>query len=135
MTCFSNIDDSCMGHSDNSTCWCSTRAHWINYLNSGTNIGFVGSIQYNSHPSTLVIFSKYSPSSAGSHFQRTCGEKLKLLHFSKTWPLSVRCLLTIRARSSGRNFAKFDQRDQPLSKTPDCDVRMYIMADLFITFQ
>jgi hypothetical protein len=32
---------------------------------------------------TLVIFSNFSPSTTGSHFQRTCGEKLKLLHFSK----------------------------------------------------
>ena len=32
---------------------------------------------------TLVIFSKFSPSTAGSHFQRTRGEKFKLLHFSK----------------------------------------------------
>ena len=59
---------------------------------------------------TLVIFSKFSPSTVASHFQRTSGEKLKLLHFSKNWPLSVRCPLTIRARTSGRNFAKFDQR-------------------------
>ena len=58
----------------------------------------------------LVIFNKFSPSTAGSHFQRTRGEKLKLLHFSNNWPLSVRCPLTIRARTSGRNFAKFDQR-------------------------
>jgi hypothetical protein len=55
----------------------------------------------------LVIFSKFSPSTAGSHFQRTCGVKLKLLHFSKNWSLSVRCPLTIRARTSGINFAKF----------------------------
>ena len=60
--------------------------------------------------STLVIFSKFSPSTAGSHFQRTCAEKLKLLHFAHNCPLSVRCPLTIRARTSGRNFAKFDQR-------------------------
>jgi hypothetical protein len=59
---------------------------------------------------TLVIFSIFSPSSAGSHFQWTCSEKWKILHFSKNWPLSVRCMLTIRARTSGKNFAKFDQR-------------------------
>jgi hypothetical protein len=53
---------------------------------------------------TLVIFSKFFRSSAGSHFQRTCGAKLKLLHFSKNWPLSVRCPLTIGARTSGRIF-------------------------------
>ena len=52
----------------------------------------------------------FSPSSAGSHFQRTWGKKLKLLHFSKNWPLSVKCPLTIRARTSGRNSANFDQR-------------------------
>ena len=60
--------------------------------------------------STQVIFSKFSPSTAGSHFQRICGEKLKLLHFLKNWPLSVRCPLIIQARTSGRNFAEFDQR-------------------------
>ena len=59
---------------------------------------------------TLVIFSKFSPSTAGSHFQRTCYEKLKLLHLAQNCPLSVRCPLTIRARTSGRNFSKFDQR-------------------------
>jgi hypothetical protein len=32
---------------------------------------------------TLVIFSKFSPSTSGSHFQRTCAEKLKLLHFAQ----------------------------------------------------
>ena len=64
---------------------------------------------------TLVRFSKFSPSTAGSHFQWTCGKKLKLLNFSNNWPLSVRCPLTIRARTSGRNLAKFDQRVYKLS--------------------
>jgi hypothetical protein len=67
--------------------------------------------QYTQGWSTLVIFSKFSPSTAGSHFQRTYGEKLKRLRISKNWTLSVRCSLTIRARTSGRNFAKFDQRE------------------------
>ena len=58
----------------------------------------------------LVIFSKFSRSTAGSHFQRTCSEKLNLLHFSKNWLLSVRCPLTIQACTSGRNLGKFDQR-------------------------
>jgi hypothetical protein len=62
--------------------------------------------------STLIIFSKFSPSTAGSHFQRTCAEKLKLLHFAQNCLLSVRCPLTIRARTSGSNFAKFDQRGE-----------------------
>ena len=38
------------------------------------------------------------------------GLVLKLLHFAQNCPLSVRGPLTIRARTSGRNFAKFDQR-------------------------
>jgi hypothetical protein len=40
---------------------------------------------------------------AGSHSQRTCGEKWKLLQFAQNCPLSARCPLTIRARTSGRN--------------------------------
>jgi hypothetical protein len=42
---------------------------------------------------------------------------LKLLHISKNWPLSVRFPLTIRARTCGRNFAKFDQREIVQQKT------------------
>ena len=46
-------------------------------------------------------------------FQRTCGDKLNVLHFAQNWPFCVSCPLTIRARTSGRNFAKFDQRVDP----------------------
>lgn len=39
-------------------------------------------------------------------FLGTCGKKLKALHFAQN---CVRCLYSIRARTSGRNFAKFER--------------------------
>jgi hypothetical protein len=53
---------------------------------------------------TLVVFSKFSPSTAGSHFQRTCVEKLKLLHFS-SWKICCRCADT-RYFTKIRKFEK-----------------------------
>ena len=50
-------------------------------------------------PNTLVIFSTFSPSTTGSHSQRTWGEKLKTFAFCTE--LSIFCK---------RNFSKFDQR-------------------------
>ena len=40
---------------------------------------------------TLVIFNKFYPSTAGSHFQRTCGGKLKVLQFANSWEICCRC--------------------------------------------
>jgi Leucine-rich repeat (LRR) protein len=41
---------------------------------------------------------------------RIFGEVLKVFHSAQNWPVCVRCPLTIRARTSGRHFAKFHQR-------------------------
>jgi hypothetical protein len=48
---------------------------------------------------------------------------LKLLHFAQNWPLPVRYPLTIRARASERNFAKFDQRDHQQQRNNRKEIR------------
>jgi hypothetical protein len=61
---------------------------------------------------TIAYYYFAEPVPQARIFQRTCGGKLKVLHFAQDWLFCARCPLTIRARTSRINCAKFYQREE-----------------------